>query len=373
VTFVLLALMAAAVNPVEVHRSAILVDTHNDVPMKVLKGYDLGLPSLRGSTDLQRLEAGGVDAVFFAAYVPSAEAKKGTAAEYCRKVIRAIREGIIAKRSRDFLFAGSADDILAVRKQGKIAALIGIEGGHAIEDSLEKLREFYRLGARYMTLTHSNTNGWADSSGDKPVHGGLSKFGESVVAEMNRLGMMVDVSHVSDDTFEDVIRVSNSPVIASHSSCRALTNAKRNMTDDMLRALAKNGGVIQINFACDFVSEKARTDRPKEKGAIRRKYANDMDALRAETEKKFARATLADVADHIEHAIKVAGIDHVGIGSDFDGVDCTPIGLEDYAKFPALTRELLRRGYTREQIHKIYGGNTLRVMRAVQKAALPPR
>lgn len=364
-------LLAAAASPDvrEIHNSAILIDTHNDVPMKVLKGYDIAMPAPKGSTDLARLKAGGVDAVFFAAYVPAAEARKGAAAEYCRSAIKAIREDIVAKHPRDFVLARTADEILAAGRQGKIAALIGIEGGHAIENSLDKLREFFQLGARYMTLTHSNTNGWADSSGDKPQHGGLNALGESVVREMNRLGMIVDISHVSDETFWDVMRVSKAPAIASHSSCRALTNSKRNMTDDMLRALGKNGGVVQINFACDFISEKARTEDPQGKRAVRSKYGQDMDTLRAEVERRFTRATLSDVADHIEHAVKVAGIDHVGIGSDFDGIDCAPAGIEDNAKFPALTRELIKRGYTREQIHKVYGGNTLRVMRAVERAA----
>jgi membrane dipeptidase len=377
VTFRCLVLLAAAAaassDPAEIHRSAILIDTHNDVPMKVLKGYDIATPSPAGSTDLARLRAGGVDAVFFAAYVPAAQARQGTAAEYCRRVMRAIRHDIAARHPRDFQFAQTAADIMNAAKQGRIAALIGIEGGHAIENSLDKLREFYEAGARYMTLTHSNTNDWADSSGDKPRHGGLNGLGESVVAEMNRLGMMVDVSHVSDDTFWDVMRVSKAPVIASHSSCRAISGSKRNMTDDMLRALARNGGVVQINFACDFLNEKVRTDSVEAKTAVRRKHGLDMDVLRAEVERRFARATISDVVAHIDHAVKVAGIDHVGIGSDFDGIDCAPVGLEDNAKFPALTRELVKRGYTRERIHKIYGGNTLRVMRAVEAVGAKKR
>jgi membrane dipeptidase len=337
--------------------------------MKVLNGYDIAMPAPGGSTDLARLRAGSVDAVFFAAYVPAAQARKGTAAEYCRRVIRAIRDDIVTRHARDFTLALTADDITAAARQGKIAALIGIEGGHAIENSLDKLREFFKSGARYMTLTHSNTNDWADSSGDKPRHGGLNPLGESVVREMNRLGMIVDISHVSDDTFWDVMRVSSAPVIASHSSCRAIANAKRNITDDMLRALAKNQGVIQINFACDFLSERVRTQDPEGKRAVRSKHRENMDALRAEMQRKFSRASLADVVEHIDHAVKVAGIDHVGIGSDFDGIDCAPMGLDDNARFPALTRELVKRGYTREQIHKIYGGNTLRVMRAVESKA----
>ncbi|HYO82467.1 MAG TPA: dipeptidase, partial [Bryobacteraceae bacterium] len=334
----------------------------------VATGYDIGTPAPLGSTDLNKLRAGAVDAVFFAAYVPKRYAASGSAA-YCRRIIDAIRNGIVARHPSEFVLARTADDIVSASKQGKIAALIGIEGGHAIEDSLDKLREYHALGVRYMTLTHSNTNNWADSSGDKPRHGGLSQFGEQVVAEMNRLGMVVDVSHVSDETFDDVMRTSKAPVIASHSSCRAISRSRRNMTDDMLRKLAKNGGVIQINFACDFLNERSRTTNQTAKKALQRRFGDNLDALRAESEKRFARASLADVIAHIDHAVKVAGIDHVGIGSDFDGIDCTPIGLEDNSKFPALTQRLLQRGYTADQIHKIYGGNTLRVMRATENMA----
>lgn len=352
----------------QVHQGAILIDTHNDVPMKVLDGYDIAAPAPGGSTDLARLKAGGVGAVFFAAYVPARYSPKG-AADYCRRVIQAIREGIAARHPRDFVLARTAAEIIAARKQGKIAALIGIEGGHAIEDRTELLAEFFELGARYMTLTHSNTNNWADSSGDKPRHGGLNELGRRIVAEMNRLGMIVDISHVSDETFYDVLAVSTAPVFASHSSCRALSRSPRNMTDEMIRALAGKGGVIQINFACDFLNEKVRTERPAEKRALRRKFASDMDGARAAVEQAFSRATLADVVAHIDHVVQIAGIDHVGIGSDFDGIDCTPVGLEDNGKFPDLTRALLEKGYTAEQIHKIYGGNTLRLMRAVEAAA----
>jgi membrane dipeptidase len=262
---------------------------------------------------------------------------------------------------------------MAARKNGKIAALIGIEGGHAIEDSLDKLREFYKLGARYMTLTHSNTNNWADSSGDaKRVsvkhHGGLSDFGREVVLEMNRLGMLVDISHVADDTFWDVMATSKAPVIASHSSCRAISPAPRNMSDDMIRALAKKHGVIHINFACSFLNAKIQAE-----GNLRRplqtKYGDDMDAAREATERMFSRATLDDVVEHVAHVVKIAGIDAVGLGSDFDGVDCTPVGLEDVGKFPNLTRALLEKRFTPEQIRKIYGENTVRVMREVEAAA----
>ena len=297
-----------------------------------------------------------------------------TAADYARKVINSIRNDIVGKHADTFAFARTADDIVNAKRRGKIAALIGLEGGHAIEDSLKILREFYDAGVRYMTLTHSNTNNWADSSGDIANtnikhHGGLNALGRDIVREMNKLGMIVDVSHVADDTFWDALDASQAPIFASHSSCRALSNSRRNMTDDMIRAMAKKGGIIQINFACDFLNERVRTDSPEEKSKLNAKFGDDQDELRAYVESQFARATLSDVVAHIDHVVKIAGIDAVGIGSDFDGVDCTPVGLEDVSKFPNLTRALLEKGYTQEQINKIYGGNTLRLMREVEKVA----
>jgi membrane dipeptidase len=357
-----------------VHRSALIIDTHNDVPMKTVKGYDIGERAPRGSTDIPRLKAGNVGATFFAAYVPGRYAREKKAAAYARTVINSIRNDIAGRHPETFVFAKTADDIVNARKSGKIAALIGLEGGHAIEDSVETLREFFNAGVRYMTLTHSNTNNWADSSGDivnKSVkhHGGLNDLGRTIVHEMNKLGMIVDISHVADDTFWDVMETSRAPVFASHSSCRAISNARRNMTDEMIVAMAKKGGVIQINFACSFLNERVRTDAVQEKGKINRKFGDDQDSLKTYVEAHFARATLADVVAHIDHVVKIAGIDAVGIGSDFDGVDCTPVGLDDVSKFPNLTRALLERGYMAEQIQKIYGGNTLRLMRQVEAVA----
>jgi membrane dipeptidase len=332
-----------------VHRSAILIDTHNDVTGETVKGLDIGSRRRDGHTDIPRLREGGVDAVFFSAYVAASYARQGKAAERARAMIETVRRDIAGRRPGAFVLADSADAIEQAARTGRIAALIGIEGGHAIEDSLDKLREFYSLGVRYMTLTHSNTNNWADSSGDKPRHNGLTDFGRQVVWEMNNLGMMVDISHVSDKTFWDVLAVSRAPVFASHSSCRQLTNVPRNMTDEMIRALAQKGGVIQINFGCGFLSQ-THAD------AVRRK-------------KKAPRATLTDAVAHIEHAVRIGGIGAVGIGSDFDGVRCTPAGLDDVSKFPNLTRALLEKGFKADDIHKIYGGNTLRVMRAVERAS----
>lgn len=365
-------------NVLAIHAAALLIDTHNDVSSEVLRGYDLGKRNEKGHTDIPRLREGGVDAVFFAAYVPASYAEKGGAAKQALRVIDAIRHDIVERHADVFVLATSADEILQAHQVGKIAALIGVEGGHAIEDDLRVLRVFHDLGVRYMTLTHSNTNHWADSSGDaeKPDvqhHNGLTEFGKQVVEEMNRLGIMVDVSHVSDKTFWDVLEVSKAPPIASHSSCRAISNIPRNMTDDMIRALARKGGVIQINFGCEFLSQASadasswtNPDIARRLRALpeseRRKAAREIDA-------KMPRAKLADVVAHIDHVVKLAGVNAVGIGSDFDGVSCTPEGLDDVSKFPALTRALVVKGYSTEDIAKIYGGNLLRVMQAVEKVA----
>lgn len=375
-----------------VHRSALLIDTHNDVPMRIVSGFDIGKASSTGHTDLPRLRTGGFGAVFFAAYVPAEFARSGKAAHVALERIDAIRHDIAARYPDNFMLALTAADIEAARRQGKIAALIGIEGGHAIDDSLRLLRSFHALGARYMTLTHSNTNNWADSSGDidNPKvkhHNGLTDFGREVVREMNRLGMIVDVSHVSDKTFWDVLETSQAPVFASHSSCRALASLHRNMTDEMISAMAKKSGVIQINFACEFLSEESARAAKKlwpeyerASAEARRKFKNDPEGLKRETERLEAeaarrtpRARLAHVVAHIDHVVKLAGIGSVGIGTDFDGITCTPEGLEDVSRLPSLTRALLEKGYTAEDIRAIYGGNTLRLMRAVEQAAKTSR
>jgi membrane dipeptidase len=304
--------------------------------------------------DIARLKEGGVGGAFFAAYVASKYVEGNHSANRALQMIDSVRHDIVARYPNDFMLAASVKDIEEAHRRGKIAALIGIEGGHAIEDSLRLLRDYYDLGVRYMTLTHTNTNNWADSSGDisNPAvqhHDGLTDFGKDVVREMNRLGMMVDISHVADKTFWDALAVSRAPIFASHSSARALTNVRRNMTDDMIAALAKKGGVVDVNFNCGFISQKSA----------------DVEAKN----EKPPRATLADVVAHIDHIRQVGGIDAVGIGTDFDGIECTPEGLDDVSKFPNLTRALLEKGYTAEDIRKIYGGNFLRVMRAVEVAA----
>ena len=297
-----------------------------------------------------------------------------------------MRHDVIEAHPKDFVFATTADDIERAHREHKIAALMGIEGGHAIEDSLRLLRDYFALGVRYMTLTHFNTNNWADSQGDidDPAvkhHNGLTLFGREVVREMNRLGMMVDISHTADRTFWNALETSTSPMIASHSGCRALSNYTRNMSDDMIKALAAKGGVIHINLGCDFLSQRYYDAARPLEAKLRERYQSIMqlsdaaakqaaiEQLRAEFKSQVPPATLQDVVAQIDHAVKVGGIDAVGIGTDFDGVSCTPAELDGYDKFPALTRALLQAGYTPNDIRKIYGGNLLRVMRAVEKQA----
>jgi membrane dipeptidase len=278
--------------------------------------------------------------------------------------------------------ATTADEIVRLHLQGKFAILMGVEGGHIIQDDLRALDIYYRLGVRYMTLTHTVNTEWADSSGDKPKWNGLTDFGKQVVERMNRLGMMVDISHVSDKTFYDTLDVTKAPVIASHSSCRALCDVPRNMTDDMIRALAKNGGVMNINYFPGFLGQafadgfkRMRTQMDAEIGAARARYAQQGKRLSYYEQVKIEQRLLKDlpvpsytaIADHIDHAVKVGGIDHVGLGSDFDGIDSAPKGMEDVSKLPDLVRELARRGYSEQDLKKILGGNLLRVMRQVER------
>ncbi len=369
-----------------VHRSTLLIDTHNDVPSRTVEGFDIGSRTGTGHTDVARLKEGGVGAQFFAVYVAASYVNGNRSANRTLQMIDTVRHDIIGRYADDFVLATSVKDIEDAHRRGKIAALMGIEGGHAIEDSLRLLRDYYDLGVRYMTLTHSNTNDWADSSGDiddpkVKHHNGLTDFGKQVVREMNRLGMMVDISHVADKTFWDALEVSKAPIFASHSSCRALTNHARNMTDDMIVALAKKGGVVQVNFYCGFISQKFRDNDAADTKALDARMAQetagknlsepDRQVLSEKLRKEMglSRATLADVVDHIDHIRKIAGIDAIGIGGDFDGVSCTPVGLDDVSKYPNLTRALLEKGYSAEDIRKIYGGNFLRVMRAVEAAA----
>jgi membrane dipeptidase len=343
----------------QIHKAAIVVDTHNDITSAITdEGFDMGGRDTSGKTqtDIPRMKDGGLGAEFFAIYVAAKYAREGGSARRALEMIDGVYEQV-RRHPESLEMAFTAADIERIHKSGKIAALMGIEGGHAIEDSLPALRQFYRLGVRYMTLTHTNTNNWADSAGGigapaEKRHGGLSDFGKDVVREMNRLGMMVDISHVSDETFWDCIETSQAPLIASHSSCRALTNVSRNMTDEMLKAIAKKGGVVMINFFAGFMNtEYAKPGRPA-------------------PNKPAKTATLAMLMQHFEHAIKVAGIDHVGIGSDFDGVEgMLPSGMGEISKLPTITYELLKLGYSDDDVKKVLGGNLLRTMSEVEKVA----
>jgi membrane dipeptidase len=368
----------------QVHRSAILIDTHNDITSATVAGLDLGKPNTDHMTDIPRMKKGGMGGQFLAVFVAASYVEGNHSANRTLQMIDTVKHDIVERYPDDFVLATTATDVRRAHREGKMAALLGIEGGHAIEDSLRLLRRYYDEGVRYMTLTHSNSNHWADSSGDpnQPNHG-LSEFGKEVVREMNRLGMMVDISHVADSTFWAALETSRAPIIASHSSCRAISPAPRNMTDEMIVALAKKGGVVQINFSCDFlnpdafranaaVADKVRAIRD----SLIPKYANDPNGLRKamqEARQKMGaaegpRATLADVVKHINHVVAIAGVDAVGLGSDFDGIGCAPVDLDSVDKWPNLTRALLEEGYTAEEIRKIYGENILRVMEGVERA-----
>lgn len=359
---------------------AVTVDTHADTPSEFLDHpFDLGVTNTRGHFDYPRMKAGGLDAEFFAAYVPAKYANKGAAA-YCMKIMETIHE-MIDMYPTWVRFATSTSEIRSTVAGGRRAILIGIEGGHAIEDNLDLLRAFYRFGARYMTLTHTNSNNWADSSGDAPKHNGLTPFGKEVVQEMNRLGMLVDVSHVSDKTFWDAIETSKAPVIASHSSARALCDHPRNMSDDMLRAVAKNHGVVMVNFYPVFLSQivrdasKKRDEMLKPQIAeLKAKYPDEGPEFEAgvnalEDANPLPKVPWTLIVDHIDHIAKVAGVDSVGIGSDFDGIGVTPSGMEHIAHVPAIRDELKRRGYSEADVRKIMGENFMRVFAEVERVS----
>jgi membrane dipeptidase len=362
------------------HKTALLIDGHNDYPWALrehdpardLDTLDIRKPQPSIMTDLPRLKEGGVGGQFWSVYVPverrGADAVTATLGQI-DIVYRMLR-----RYPQALELALSADDIERIFKSGKIASLIGMEGGHSIDNSLANLRMFYRLGARYMTLTHSSNTAWADSATDTPKFGGLAPFGEDVVKEMNWLGMLVDLSHTSPDTMEDALRVTQAPVIFSHSDARAINDHPRNVPDNILQMLPKNGGIVMVTFVPGFVSPKVNAwnkEQTAEQDRLKALYPGDAAKVKEGVDAwtnahPMPQATVSDVADHVDHIRKVAGIDHIGIGSDFDGITQTVQGLSDVSMYPNLTAELLRRGYSDADVKKILGQNLLRVMRQVE-------
>jgi membrane dipeptidase len=362
----------------DVHRRAIVVDGHCDTPYRLLRhNVHLDEHDTEAQLDLRSLRESGITATFFAAYVPPFYANRGAKA-FAVRLMDSI-DGEVARHPELLTLSTSSAGIRTAKRDGKHAIMIGVEGGHAIEDSLDTLRDFYIRGARYLTLTHVNTNNWCDSSGDAPRHGGLTDFGRDVVRTMNDIGMVVDVSHISDAAFEQVIGTTRVPVIATHSSCRALCRHPRNMTDDMLRELAKNGGVCMINFFSAFISDEIAEVIMKSQKRTRDgrggteeapNDAVDWDSyLQWFNTLGCPKATLDQVADHVIHAARVAGVDHVGIGSDFDGVPALPEGLTTAAMLPSLTERLSQRGVSDADLEKILGANFLRAFEAIEAGA----
>ena len=367
----------------KLHFSSIVIDTHDDTTQRLLDPkFDLGARHSDGSIDIPRMRDGNLSALFFSIWIPS-KITGPQAVKQALDQIDAVRE-TVRKHPHDLILATTADEIRAAHAQNRIAALIGVEGGHMIGNDLSVLRSFAALGVRYMTLTHMGNTDWADSSTDKPEHNGLTDFGKDVVREMNRLGVIVDVSHVSDKTFYDVLATSTAPVFASHSSCRAICNAARNMTDDMIHDLAKHGGVIQINYHVGFLSQEfrdAEAAHPELQKGIEAEIKNrcgddencssivgDQIVREYMQSAKLPRVDWTKIVEHIEHAVKIGGIDHVGLGSDFDGASM-PFGMEDASHLPQITEALLQKGYSDSDIHKILGENTLRLLHDVQLAS----
>ena len=367
----------------DLHSRSIVIDTHADTTQRLLfDRFDLGVRHADGSIDIPRMREGGLGAIFLAVWVPGTV----TGAEAVQRALRQI-DAIhrqVELHSKDLAMAKSADDIRRARAAGQIAVLMAIEGGHMMNHDLGVLREYASLGVSYMTLTHTRTTDWADSSTDKQAHNGLSDFGKKAIEEMNRLGMIVDVSHVSDKAFADVLETSEVPVLASHSSCRAICDTPRNLSDRMIEALARAGGVVQINFHMGFLSaefraaEKADPAIEKRIEAEAKKRCGENVACVLLESDRMIRALVAEgklprvewtkIIDHVDHAVKVAGADHVGLGSDFDGAEM-PYGMEDASQLPRITEALLQKGYSESDIRKILGGNVLRLMQDVGAVA----
>jgi len=366
----------------QIHDRAIVIDTHDDTTQRLLfdKTFDIAVRQKNGNIDIPRMREGGLDGLFFSIWVPS-DVTGAPAVKTATALIESVHKAVKAHPD-DLVLATTAADVRRAAAEHKIAALMGMEGGHMINDDLGQLRKYAADGVRYLTLTHFKNNNWADSSTDKAQHNGLTPFGKDVVRELNKLGMMVDISHVADKTFYDALEVSKAPVIASHSSCRAIANHPRNMTDDMLRALARNGGVVMINYHVAFLSEEFRVASEKRSGdvvasnaAMAKKCGGNEACTTLESERidheamakgELPMVTWEKIIEHIDHAVKVAGADHVGLGSDFDGATM-PFGMEDVSKLPKITDALLKKGYSEADIEKILGGNILRVMEQVEK------
>ena len=369
----------------KLHFSSIVVDTHDDTTQRLLDDkFDLGVRHADGSIDIPRMREGNLSAIFFSIWIPS----KITGPEAVHKAldqISAVREQA-RKHPNDIVLTTTAEEIRRAHREGKIAALMGVEGGHMINSDLAVLRRFASLGVRYMTLTHSGNDEWADSSTDKAVHNGLTDFGKDVVREMNRLGVIVDISHVSDKTFYDALEVSKAPLFASHSSSRAICDAPRNMTDQMMKDLAAKGGVVQVNYHVGFLSQEFRDAEKKDPTIneeialqVRQRCGSDGneacqllegDKITREfvAQGKLPHVDYSKIIEHIDHAVKVAGINHVGLGSDFDGANM-PYGMEDASMLPKVTDALLKKGYSESDVRKILGENTLRVMTDVERVS----
>jgi membrane dipeptidase len=360
----------------EIHFSSLVFDTHADTPQRFFfDQFDLGHRDAEGCVDIPRLREGGVGAIFFALWVP-VEIKGAAATKRARDLLAATLKQIEIHRG-DLALCTRSQEVRTARERNQIAVMLGVEGGHAIDNDLAILREFHAAGVRYMTLTHNAATEWADSSNDAPRHNGLTDFGKQVIREMNRLGMLVDISHVSDPTFYDVLETSRAPVIASHSCCRALCDAPRNLDDAMIKALAARGGVIHITFHDGFLSQEyANANRARaaeiasHEEAVSQKFGENEARNLIELQRlsdasiragKLPQVSWEKIVEHIDHAAGIAGADHVGVGSDFDGA-FMPAGMEDASKFPFITEGLLRRGYAEADIRKILGENTLRVL-----------
>ena len=366
----------------KIHAAGFVFDGHNDLPWTMRTDYSssfdqanisLNIPKL--NTDIPRLRLGNVGAQFWSVYVPASTMVDGTALKTTMEQIELVR-AMVKHYPETFELARTVADIERIQKSGKIASLMGVEGGHSIEDSIENLRRLHRMGAGYMTLTHSDTLAWADAATDDPKHDGLTPFGEEIVREMNHLGMLVDLSHVSEKTMLDALKVTSAPVIFSHSSARAVADHPRNVPDNVLVLLKKNGGIVMVNFFSGFVhpeSARKRANMFQVNRELKAKFPLEADFKAArkrwDAENPIERGSVHDVVDHIDHIVKIAGIDHVGIGSDYDGVSLLPEQLDDVSTYPVITQELLNRGYTAPQIHQIMSGNILRVMRQAESAA----